>query len=93
MLLSRAAEVYPKSKKVWKDPIMKCDLHLSKQVLKYLESIQDYKQIKPICRYLFRPGQSVVDIILFHDGSMLFSKQVPNFKTPVCLLMSTWVGL
>ena len=57
-------------------PIIRYDSSLAEDVMKYLESIRTYKNIKPVSRHIIGPDETLEGFLIFHDGSLLFAAYV-----------------
>ena len=48
-------------------PIIRYDSSLAEDVMKYLESIRTYKNIKPVSRHIIGPDEELEEFLIFHD--------------------------
>ena len=72
-MLSRAAQVSPGDKSLWKTPIYKYDKDIAENVMKYLHTIQNYQDIRPMEKHLMKDPNELEEICVFSDGSLSFS--------------------
>ena len=54
----------------WNMPLQQVDEEFCDDVKRYIKSISDYGDIKPLNRKLLEVGESLKEVIVFHDASI-----------------------
>ena len=71
LLLSRAATLCPGTDSVkWTVPLKTIDSEIVTDVVSYIKTIKDYKEIRPLRRRLIEPGERLTHTFVFHDASV-----------------------
>ena len=54
----------------WTTPLITIDIEFVDDVINYIDTIKDYKMIKPMRRRLLEPDEKVRSVLVFHDASV-----------------------
>ena len=69
ILLSRASVISP-GMESWNLPLDNVDPDFASDVCRYVESIENFKDVLPIDRKLVRLNEKIVGVVVFHDASI-----------------------
>ena len=69
LLLSRASVLCP-GLEMWNKPLDEIDSKFTQDVLRYVKSIERYKDILPLDRKVVRVGDRIDSVYIYHDASV-----------------------